>query len=352
MDIRQEQKKKAIGKAEEMGQKSTPESVEQVEKGLGKMKKGPIAAIWDKVLMLWNAFRSPSTPKTLKCSLIGCLIYLVTPIDLIPDVLVGFGLLDDAAVVIWGCTLLEKFRQTSVGKTVDKVVGQVAGGVVGAGVGAAVGGYAGVKAGGFVGEEGGIENALEAGKQKALAAMEPLVTSLVRSRLRGSLHRSVERSFGNFILFLFSLFLLVSPVFGEVASSYVAALLLLSSLVLCAWRTVRSIRKGWPVFLTIVKERSIEKGLTQWIRSLLLSVVHQHAPKVPDSLVGKIPVEALVTDVKKWCLMDILKFALLLGCIMFSFYLLRYALRSSSTNLGYWDIVLYPFIHAFRTFFG
>lgn len=40
----------------------------------------------------------PETPKRVKATLLGALVYFITPIDLIPDFIVALGFTDDAAV--------------------------------------------------------------------------------------------------------------------------------------------------------------------------------------------------------------------------------------------------------------
>ena len=91
-------KQKAQKKAEKYGRNATTEDIENVQENLGKMNKGRIAKIWDKVVTLWEAFKSPKTPKTLKVIIIGGLIYLVSPYDIIPDFFPG-GFIDDASVI-------------------------------------------------------------------------------------------------------------------------------------------------------------------------------------------------------------------------------------------------------------
>lgn len=53
----------------------------------------------DEAVAAWYAARDPRTPTRVKATLIGALAYFVLPADLIPDVLVGFGFTDDAAVL-------------------------------------------------------------------------------------------------------------------------------------------------------------------------------------------------------------------------------------------------------------
>ena len=51
------------------------------------------------LLAAWYATRDPSTPARVRVTLIAALAYFVVPADLIPDVVVGLGYTDDAAVL-------------------------------------------------------------------------------------------------------------------------------------------------------------------------------------------------------------------------------------------------------------
>ena len=46
----------------------------------------------------WYCATDPATPTRVKAILIGALAYFIMPIDVIPDVIVGLGFTDDAAV--------------------------------------------------------------------------------------------------------------------------------------------------------------------------------------------------------------------------------------------------------------
>ena len=46
----------------------------------------------------WYCARAPATPARVKAILIGALAYFILPTDVIPDVLIGLGFTDDAAV--------------------------------------------------------------------------------------------------------------------------------------------------------------------------------------------------------------------------------------------------------------
>jgi uncharacterized membrane protein YkvA (DUF1232 family) len=47
----------------------------------------------------WYAMLDPMTPTTARAVLIGALAYFIVPTDVIPDVLIGTGFLDDATVL-------------------------------------------------------------------------------------------------------------------------------------------------------------------------------------------------------------------------------------------------------------
>ncbi len=48
---------------------------------------------------LWFALRHPEAPAWLKWGTAGVLLYLVSPVDLIPDIVPFFGIVDDLIVV-------------------------------------------------------------------------------------------------------------------------------------------------------------------------------------------------------------------------------------------------------------
>jgi uncharacterized membrane protein YkvA (DUF1232 family) len=78
---------------------SVDEKTEEVGVKLDGMNKGPIAKIWDKVQQLWAYVRDPNVHWAKKALPLAGLIYLVSPIDLIPDVIPIAGLVDDVGVI-------------------------------------------------------------------------------------------------------------------------------------------------------------------------------------------------------------------------------------------------------------
>ena len=89
----------ASNMAESMGKNATEEDIQNVADKMDSMNRGPLAKIWDKVVQLWEAFKDPKTPAAIKALIIGGLIYMVSPIDLIPDPIPILGLTDDVGVI-------------------------------------------------------------------------------------------------------------------------------------------------------------------------------------------------------------------------------------------------------------
>ena len=112
-------KKKAIKKANELGEHATEDDVQALESKLPSMKKGVIAKVWDKVLFLWEKAKSPEIPLSLKVAVIGALLYLVLPIDVIPDVIPGLGLLDDLSVILAVVRKVSKYALPKIEKKIE-----------------------------------------------------------------------------------------------------------------------------------------------------------------------------------------------------------------------------------------
>ena len=54
----------------------------------------------DEVVAAYYAMLDPATPTRARLILIGALLYFVTPLDFVPDLVLGLGFLDDASVLL------------------------------------------------------------------------------------------------------------------------------------------------------------------------------------------------------------------------------------------------------------
>ena len=73
------------------------------EEGLWEKIRKNIAKIGVKViyqaLLLFYVAQSPNCPAKVKAGIIGALGYLISPLDLVPDIMMGIGYTDDAAMI-------------------------------------------------------------------------------------------------------------------------------------------------------------------------------------------------------------------------------------------------------------
>jgi uncharacterized membrane protein YkvA (DUF1232 family) len=51
------------------------------------------------LVLLWRGFLHPDTPLYLKALMVGVVAYLLSPLDLVPDILPFLGIVDDLALV-------------------------------------------------------------------------------------------------------------------------------------------------------------------------------------------------------------------------------------------------------------
>jgi uncharacterized membrane protein YkvA (DUF1232 family) len=64
--------------------------------------------------LAWAMLRDPRTPKRSKLLVLAAAAYVISPIDLVPDVFAGLGWLDDAAVVLGLLTLAYKLLPADI----------------------------------------------------------------------------------------------------------------------------------------------------------------------------------------------------------------------------------------------
>ena len=92
-------------------------SVEDIDENrLMKMRKGAIKKVWFQVMNLWSVVNDPKNDKAVKAIAIGALLYLIFPLDAIPDILPVLGLTDDVAVVTYAISNLTKHYGITIKK--------------------------------------------------------------------------------------------------------------------------------------------------------------------------------------------------------------------------------------------
>lgn len=81
-------------------------------------RAGVLADIVREVQLVWHLLRDPRVPVWTKLIPLCAVLYLVFPLDLIPDVIVGLGQLDDLAILILG---MELFVSLSPAEVVEEL---------------------------------------------------------------------------------------------------------------------------------------------------------------------------------------------------------------------------------------
>lgn len=78
---------------------------------------GKLRFLWRDIVALLYAMRDPAAPWTAKLVAILALVYAISPVDLIPDVIPFVGLLDDLVLVPLGMTLAFRLLPPAVVET-------------------------------------------------------------------------------------------------------------------------------------------------------------------------------------------------------------------------------------------
>lgn len=114
--------KAAINKAESLGKNATEQDKKNLESTLPKMNRSIVHKVWDKVQFLYDAYKKANLPAKLQISVIGALLYLVLPIDVLPDLIPFVGFFDDVAVILF---IYKQVAEYMVPKLVDKKVQEI-----------------------------------------------------------------------------------------------------------------------------------------------------------------------------------------------------------------------------------
>ncbi len=87
--------------------KNKNKTLNKVQEGLKKAteNKGSLTNVWDQLQLLFSLIKDYSNghytniPKSSIVAVVAALLYFISPIDVIPDFLVGLGFVDDAFIL-------------------------------------------------------------------------------------------------------------------------------------------------------------------------------------------------------------------------------------------------------------
>lgn len=220
--MNKKQKEKAFEKAEELGKNASEKDYSEIEEKLPLMKRGPVKKIWDKVLFLKEKITSPEIPTRLKIVIVGALLYLILPIDVLPDTIPGLGLLDDVSV------LLIVFREVS-------------------------------------------KFALPKIEQKIEQKFYDSCYQKIDAKLNEVFYQTLVNSVWTFITNLLGCLTLIFKPFGEKYSRYVAIGIFAVAFVYALVNIILYLKKYGKITkdisLSILKKKSISKGISEFVKT-------------------------------------------------------------------------------------
>lgn len=88
----------------------------------GMRDEGFWREMWHQVRLVWYLIRDPEVPLYLKLLPLVAVIYVLIPIDLIPDLIPGLGQLDDlTALIVGGKVFIELAPQHVIARYIDSL---------------------------------------------------------------------------------------------------------------------------------------------------------------------------------------------------------------------------------------
>ena len=296
---------------ERLGKSFDKKDVDKVNSNISSMNKGALANVWDKVLFLLKRFNDNSTPKD-KALIIGALLYAILPVDIIPDVIPGLGLVDDAFAIVMVYNIVKKAAPI-------------------------------------------VKKGVEKTQKKVVKKIDNVISWAVEQKLDLAYNRKLVSSLFNLILFLFAILFTVCPVLGELASSIVASILLLTSIALSIISIVKTVRNKHtiPLVRSMWNQKSIKKGIAEYLRSLDEKI--SFGEKTIDdffTMLGEPANQRFLDRLVDHCWLlvrkSVVRFILIIACIVVSIFIVRKVLLWKFANLSFLEIVFYPMINLMK----
>ena len=303
--LSQDKRNRIMDFVERLGKSFDKKDADKVNSDISSMNRGALANVWDKVLFLLKRFNENSSPKD-KALITGALLYAILPFDIIPDIIPGLGLVDDAFAVVMVYNIVKKsvpLLRKAVDKTQEKVVKKV----------------------------------------------DNIISWAVEQKLDLAYNKKLVSSLFNLILFVFAILFTACPVFGELASSIVASILLLTSIVLSIISIVKTVRNKHtiPLLRSIRNQRSIKKGMAEYLRSLDEKI--SFGEKTIDgffALLGETANQRFLDHLVDHCWLlikkSIVRFVLIIACIVSLFFIVRQVLLMCFDRLSFCKVIFSP----------
>lgn len=364
----EKQKEDALSFAQKLAKESDDKTIDEAISKVDKFKSNKtIKKIWDHVLILIEVIKSPLFHRTISFGAIAAILYLVSPIDIIPDVILGVGLLDDAFIISTMLAGVVKNIKNDPIKairfidslpphlkdTAGKLFGVTAGAIAGYKVGEAAGGY--LKDHNLestlenvVKENQSLDEVFNNQKKEIANLTTTFLAKELRKQIIASFRKRITKSLLVLCFTLLAVILTLVPIFGN-ASKYFASLLLLSGYLLTLIVIVTAIKKMWPYLKSIIKEKSLKKGIEKKLieEYEILESGKVFIQKLCTKL--NIKLELSIDELKELTLFllksfstEIILYILGSGAIVVAFIALRVHLTTISVSLTPLKLLLFP----------
>ena len=231
---------KAIAQAEELGKNSTEKDIRRIGKKLFFKCKGPVKKVWDKVEFMWALIQKSGVPPEGVIKIVGALIYLILPADVVPDIIPFAGFLDDVAVI------------TVVYNEIQKIAGEV------------------------------------------YKKYEKEAFSAIDARLQKSFYQMITNTIITFVITLIYILIKAFHLFHQY-SNLIALIILMGNFAWLLARIIIYIYKYGKYILPAAKKvhekRNLKEGILEYARSenniidtacKALNIANKIAPKIPD----------------------------------------------------------------------
>ena len=303
--LSQNKRNRIMDFVERLGKSFDKKDADKVNSDISSMNRGALANVWDKVLFLLKSFNENSSPKD-KALITGALLYAILPFDIIPDVIPGLGLVDDAFAVVMVYNIVKQ-SVPLLRKVVDKT------------------------------------------QEKVVKKVDNIISWAVEQKLDLAYNKKLVSSLFNLLLFVFAILFTACPVFGELASSIVASILLLTSIVLSIISIVKTVRNKHtiPLVRSIRNQRSIKKGMAEYLRSLDEKI--SFGEKTIDgffALLGEPANQRFLDHLVDHCWQlikkSVVRFVLIIACIVSLFFIVRQVLLMHFDGLSFWEVIFSP----------
>ena len=369
LKLNDRQKDDALRFAGKLAEESDERTVSEAIEKAGKFKDNPaIKKIWAHVQILIEVIKSPLFQRTVTFGAVAAILYLVSPIDIIPDVILGVGLIDDAFILTTMLSgVVANIKKDPIKavqfidslpphlkSTASKLFGVTAGAVAGYKAGEAAGEYLkGHKLSdtleNIIDKEETLDDFITREKEEVKKQAVALLSKEMRKKIMTSFRGRVTKSLVVLVLTLLAVILTLEPIFGP-ASKYTASALLLLGYFMTAFGIFNSALKFWPYLKSCCKEKSIVKGvenkLTEEFEILRKgkTLLEKAAEKF------SIKLELTSEEVRKLALFliksfsqEILFYAAGTGAIVLGFIAVRLMLVDQSVALTPMKLLLFPF---------